>query len=122
MEDYYLKLKNEYLKKCEDINDTKSFMERFNRQTKKLLKDYGESSHNIDSFLRLWDREKISQSHFRELVRLEMDKNFRKKINDRINKYNSQLKEELNPKMSKVMNEERIKKLEIQINTLKTLL
>lgn len=45
-----------------------------------------------------------------------------KRIKDRINAYNSQLKDLKTPKLSKRIDEEKIKELEIRIDTLNQLL
>lgn len=55
--------------------DITEWYEKDEKQRKYLLENYGESSWRILEFLELCRAEKISESFFRSLVRMEMDKN-----------------------------------------------
>lgn len=57
------------------------YYDKNKEQTDYLLNRYGESAWNIHRFMELCRAEEISESFFRQLVRYEMDKCF-KRIED----------------------------------------
>jgi hypothetical protein len=63
-----------------DENNIKEWVDKDNIQRTFLLDNYGESSRHISDFANQLRAEKISESYFRQIVRLEMDKCF-KRIN-----------------------------------------
>ena len=80
MDDYIKKLKAEYSTPLPENSTGKECLEwaqKDREKSKDLIDKYGEASWNIHSFLIEVLKENISESHFRELVRLEIDKTFR---------------------------------------------
>lgn len=51
------------------------WFEQEQKQSKMLIENYGESAWNIHGFMELCRAEEISESFFRQLVRMEMHKN-----------------------------------------------
>lgn len=80
MNDYIKKLKSEYSTPLPENATGKEALEwaaKENEKSKDLIDKYGEASWNIHSFLIEVLKGNISESHFRELVRMEIDKTFR---------------------------------------------
>lgn len=123
-QEYYEYLHNKYLIKPTSLTDKGILIwsEKEKKQTNKLLKHYGASSWFIEEFLMLVYLNKISNSHFRELVRYEMNENFQQRIKDLYNGYNSQLKEATTNKMGRKEESYEVIKLRGKVELLKKLL
>lgn len=96
-------------------------------QSNYLIEKYGSHAWKINELANTLRNEEISESHFRELVRYQFEECFKdflpqKEIKDRLNALKSQLKQEKQPKLTKTLNTELIKELEIKIQTLKEIL
>ena len=91
-------------------------------QANYLIEKYGSCSWKINELANTLRNEEISESHFRELVRYCLDEHFKetaeKKIKDKINALKSKLAEEKRQKLTKTINQERVKELEAQIKIL----
>ena len=91
-------------------------------QANYLIEKYGSCSWRINELANTLRNEEISESHFRELVRYCLDEHFKetaeKKIKDKINALKSKLAEEKRQKLTKTINQERVKELEAQIKIL----
>ena len=78
MNEYYKELLKEFeIPMSEEITD-EEIQDWFNKdreQSNYLIKNYGESAWNIHGFMELCRAEEISESFFRQLVRMEMHKN-----------------------------------------------
>lgn len=120
---YWEKLSDKYIEDTSNktSDELRVWFKLHNIRNNRLLKHWGNSSWNIQEFTDLLYSEEISQSKFRELVRFEMEESFQKRVLDLKNKYNSQLSELKNKKLDKTIDEDKIKELEIKINTLKEL-
>lgn len=118
--EYWKKLSEKYIKstKGQTKEHILEWYEQWEIKSKHLLKHWGKSSWNIQDFVGLLYSEEVSESKFRELVRFEMEESFKKRVLDLKNKYKSQLSELKNRKLTKVMDEDKIKELEIKIKTL----
>lgn len=84
MKEYWQEVSEEYQIPLPDNPTDKQLSDwavKIDLKQKELLDKYGESSWNIHRFMELVRSEKISESKFRELVRYEMDKNFKQKEN-----------------------------------------
>ena len=109
-------LNNTYLRGIEE-----NPQEYFKRNSQ-LVKRYATSSWYVEEDMtELWNGT-ISQSKFRELVRWTMNENFNKIIKDKINAVNSLLAQEKTKKLTKVIDTEKIIKLEAQVEVLKSLI
>ena len=90
-----------------------------------LIEKYGSCAWKINELANTLRNEEISESHFRELVRYCLDEHFKetaeKKIKDKINALKSKLAEEKRQKLTKIINQERVKELEAQIKILQQL-
>ena len=95
-------------------------------QANYLIEKYGSCSWRINELANTLRNEEISESHFRELVRYCLDEHFKetaeKKIKDKINALKSKLAEKKRQKLTKIINQERVKELEVQIKILQELL
>ena len=95
-------------------------------QANYLIEKYGSCAWRINELANTLRNEEISESHFRELVRYCLNEHFKetadKKIKDKINALKSKLAEEKRQKLTKTINQERVKELEIQIKILQELL
>lgn len=113
--EYWKKLSDKYIgdtaNKTED--ELRVWFKLYDIRNKRLTKLYGESSWRIHEFFELCRAEEISESKFRELVRFEMEENFKKRKRDLKNKYKSQLAELEHPKMDKRDKTEEIERLKI---------
>lgn len=79
--EYYKELMEEYhIPLAEDATDEEVFewAEKETKQREELINLYGESAWNIHRFMELCRAEDISESFFRQLVRMEMHKCFKK--------------------------------------------
>lgn len=83
MKEYWQELVEEYSIKLSE-NPTEyevmEWMKKDKKQRDELIEKYGTSSWDIHRFMELVRAEKISESMFRQLVRYEMDKVFKKQI------------------------------------------
>lgn len=77
---YWQQLKDEYSKLPKEASDEVilKWYEQYEIQRKQLLEDFGEISWVLNDFSNLLRSETISESHFRELCRYELDKRFKK--------------------------------------------
>ena len=95
-------------------------------QANYLIEKYGSCPWRINELANTLRNEEISESHFRELVRYCLDEHLKqtaeKKIKDKINALKSKLAEEKRQKLTKTINQERVKELEVQIKILQELL
>ena len=95
-------------------------------QANHLIEKYGSCAWRINELANTLRNEEISESYFRELVRYCLDEHFKetaeKKIKDKINALKSKLAEEKRQKLTKTINQERVKELEVQIKILQELL
>lgn len=92
-DEYTLTLPNNTFEKASDVE----ILDWFNKdraQSKQLINKYGESAWNIHRFMELCRAEEISESFFRSLVRMEMDKCFKKRLKDKLNALKSNIAEE----------------------------
>ena len=100
--------------------------EKDREQSNHLIEKYDSCSWKINELANTLRNEEISESHFRELVRYCLDEHFKetadKKIKDKINALKSKLAEEKRQKLTKTINQERVKELEAQIKILQELL
>ena len=100
--------------------------EKDREQANYLIEKYGSCSWRINELANTLRSEEISESHFRELVRYCLDEHFKetaeKKIKDKINALKSKLAEEKRQKLTKTINQERVKELEAQIKILQEIL
>lgn len=127
---YWQQLKEKYtIPLPEEASDEEVFewYEKNKKQANYLLENYGSYSWRINELANTLRNEQISESHFRELVRYEFEDCFKdflpkKKIKDKINALKSKLAAEKTEKVSKRLNTELIKDLEIKIQTLNDLL
>lgn len=85
MKEYYEQLKEEYAiplpnKSFEEASDDEihEWFLKDQEQSKYLIDRYGESAWNAHRFMELCRAEEISESCFRELIRKEMDKCFKR--------------------------------------------
>lgn len=81
MTEYWKELNEEYnVYPSGELMDEEvmKYYEKDKEQTDYLLNRYGESAWNIHRFMELCRAEKISESFFRQLVRYEMDKCFKR--------------------------------------------
>lgn len=85
MKEYYKQLKEEYNiplpnKSFEEASEDEihEWFLKDMEQSKQLIDKYSESAWNIHRFMELCRAEEISESYFRQLVRYEMDKCFKK--------------------------------------------
>ena len=96
------------------------------KQETPLIEKYGSCAWRINELANTLRNEEISESHFRELVRYCLDEHFKetadKKIKDKINALKSKLAEEKRQKLTKIINQERVKELEVQIKILQEIL
>lgn len=135
MEDkpYWKRLKEKYFiplpdKSFEEATEEEllEWYEKDREQTNYLIEKYGSCSWKINELANTLRNEEISESHFRELVRYCLDEHFKetaeKKIKDKINALKSKLAEEKRQKLTKIINQERVKELEVQIKILQGLL
>jgi hypothetical protein len=81
--EYWQQLKEEYAIPLPEDNEINKWFLEDREQVNYLIERYGESSWNIHGFMELCRAEKISESHFRELVRYEMDNCFKKLKDER---------------------------------------
>ena len=117
---YWEQLKKKYFKK--DSEDVMEWYKRYQVQTKILLSRFGRSSWEINDFAHLLSNEIVSESHFRELVRYEMNESFTKIITDKYNAINSNLADLERVKLGKTgLDTEQILKLKAQLILLKEL-
>lgn len=117
---YWEQLKKKYFKK--DSEEVMEWYKRYQVQTKILLSRFGKSSWEINDFAHLLSNEIVSESHFRELVRYEMNESFTKIITDKYNAINSKLADLEQVKLDKrVLDTEQILKLKAQLSLLKEL-
>ena len=117
---YWEQLKKKYFKK--DSEDVMEWYKRYQVQTKILLSRFGRSSWEINDFAHLLSNEIVSESHFRELVRYEMNESFNKIITDKYNAINSNLADLERVKLGKTgLDTEQILKLKAQLSLLKEL-
>jgi hypothetical protein len=63
--------------------EVEKWMKKDREQSEYLINRYGESAWNIHRFMELCRAEDISESFFRQLVRYEMDKRFKKLKDER---------------------------------------
>ncbi len=78
---YYLQLKEEYaIPFPENATDEQVFewAEKDKKQRTYLIDRYAETAWDVNSFANLLRNEEISESHFRELTRMAIDKCFKK--------------------------------------------
>ena len=131
--EYWKVLKEKYTiplpdKSFEEASDDEiiEWFEKDREQSKYLIEKYGSCSWRINELANTLRNEEISESHFRELVRYCLDEHFKettdKKIKDKINALKSKLAEEKRQKLTKTINQERVKELEAQIKILQELL
>lgn len=120
---YWEKLSNKYIEDTTNktSDELRVWFKLYNIRNNRLLKHWGNSSWNIQEFTELLYSEEISQGKFRELVRFEMEKSFKKRVLDLKNQYRSQLSELKNKKLDKTIDEGKIKELETKIKTLEEL-
>ena len=117
---YWEQLKKKYFKK--DSEDVMEWYKRYQVQTKILLSRFGRSSWEINDFAHLLSNELVSEGHFRELVRYEMNESFNKIITDKYNAINSNLADLERVKLGKTgLDTEQILKLKAQLILLKEL-
>lgn len=95
-------------------------------QSNYLIEKYGEHSWKVNELANALRNEHISESHFRELVRYQFEECFKQlkkeqkqKLLDKYNHLNSQLLGEKHIKLTKTLNVEKIKELEIKVKLLK---
>ena len=130
---YWKSLKQKYEiplpdKSFEEASDGEiiEWFEKDREQSKYLIEKYGSCSWRINELANTLRNEEISESHFRELVRYCLNEYFKetadKKIKDKINALKSKLAEEKRQKLTKTINQERVKELEVQIKILQGLL
>ena len=135
MEDkpYWKRLKEKYFitlpdKSFEEATEEEVFKwyKKDREQANYLIEKYGSCAWRINELANTLRNEEISESHFRELVRYCLDEHFKetseKKIKDKINALKSKLAEEKRQKLTKTINQERVKELEAQIKILQELL
>lgn len=82
MNEYYKELLQEFeIPTNGELSDQEvvKWFEQEQKQSKILIDSYGESAWNIHRFMELCRAEEISESFFRQLVRMEMHKNFKNK-------------------------------------------
>ena len=123
---YWKQLKEKYvipLPKEPTDENILEWYKKDKKQSEELIEKYGSHAWRINELA----NEDISESHFRELVRYQLAECFKdflpqKEIKDRLNALKSQLKQEKQPKLTKTLNTELIKELEIKIQVLKELL
>lgn len=96
---YWKKLKDKYLKA--NSEDIFKWYKQNIVQRNFLLRRFGASSWNINDFANMLRADKISESHFRELVQYEMNENFNKILKDKYNSLNSRLSELEKVKLTK---------------------
>lgn len=120
-DEYTTALSNNTFEEASEI-EALDWFNKDRAQSKKLIDKYGESAWDIHRFMEVCRVEDISESFFRQLVRYEMDKRFKKTVTDKLNKYKSNLAEEKTEKIGKRLNTEKIKELEIRINTVENLI
>ena len=131
--EYWKVLKEKYTipipdKSFEEASDEDilEWFEKDREQSKYLIEKYGSCAWRINELANTLRNEEISESHFRELVRYCLDEHFKetaeKKIKDKINALKSKLAEEKRQKLTKTINQERVKELEVQIKILQELL
>ena len=127
--EYWKVLKERYTiplpdKSFEEASDDEiiEWFEKDREQANYLIEKYGSCSWRINELANTLRNEEISESHFRELVRYCLDEHFKettdKKIKDKINALKSKLAEEKRQKLTKTINQERVKELEAQIKIL----
>lgn len=78
MNEYYKELLKEFeIPTNGELSDQEvvKWFEQEQKQSKMLIDSYGESAWNIHRFMELCRAEEISESFFRQLVRMEMYKN-----------------------------------------------
>lgn len=78
MNEYYKELLKEFeIPMSEEITDeeVQDWFNKDREQSNYLIENYGESAWNIHRFMELCRAEEISESFFRQLVRMEMHKN-----------------------------------------------
>lgn len=77
--EYYVQLNEEYATDYDESKETiLEWAEKEKKSREYLTNRYGESAWNIHRFMELCRSEKISESFFRQLVRQEMDKCFKR--------------------------------------------
>ena len=121
-EKYFIPLpKNKSLKEA-TVEEISEWYKKDREQANYLIEKYGSCSWRINELANTLRNEEISESHFRELVRYCLDEHFKetaeKKIKDKINALKSKLAEEKRQKLTKIINQERVKELEVQIKIL----
>ncbi len=125
---YWKQLKEKYtIPLNEKKDDVFTWYEKDRKQSEELIEKYGSHAWSIYELANTLRNEDISESHFRELVRFQLQECFKdflpqKEIKDRLNALKSQLKQEKQPKLTKILNTELIKELETKIQTLRELL
>ena len=132
---YWKRLKEKYFiplpknKSFEEATEEEilKWYEKDRKQSEELIEKYGSHAWRINELANTLRNEEISESHFRELVRYQFEECFKdflpqKEVKDRLNALKSQLKQEKQPKLTKTLNTELIKKLEIEIQILNKLL
>ena len=125
-EKYFIPLpKNKSLKEA-TVEEISEWYEKDREQANYLIDKYGSCAWRINELANTLRNEEISESYFRELVRYCLDEHFKetaeKKIKDKINTLKSKLAEEKRQKLTKIINQERVKELEVQIKILQELL
>ena len=121
-EKYFIPLpKNKALKEA-TVEEISEWYEKDREQANYLIEKYGSCAWRINELANTLRNEEISESHFRELVRYCLDEHLKqtaeKKIKDKINALKSKLAEEKRQKLTKIINQERVKELEVQIKIL----
>lgn len=121
-EKYFIPLpKNKPLKEA-TVEEISEWYKKDREQANHLIEKYGSCAWRINELANTLRNEEISESHFRELIRYCLDEHFKetaeKKIKDKINALKSKLAEEKRQKLTKTINQERVKELEAQIKIL----
>lgn len=113
--EYWQKLSDKYIEDIANQTDEeiREWYKQYTKLQNHLSKLYGKSSWRIHEFFELCRAEEISESKFRELVRFEMEENFKKRKRDLKNKYKSQLSELENLKMDKRDNADKREQLKL---------
>ena len=125
-EKYFIPLPKDKSLKEATVEEISEWYKKDREQANYLIEKYGSCAWRINELANTLRNEEISESHFRELIRYCLDEHFKetaeKKIKDKINALKSKLAEEKRQKLTKTINQERVKELEAQIKILQELL
>ena len=125
-EKYFIPLPKDKSLKEATVEEISEWYKKDREQANYLIEKYGSCAWRINELANTLRNEEISESHFRELVRYCLNEHFKetadKKIKDKINALKSKLAEEKRQKLTKTINQERVKELEVQIKILQELL